>query len=286
MFSTANSHIGRLARGCAALALWAGVALSLGLGQGAVAGTVAAMDVRTHGGTVHAATSSSNLIDNGGKVLAASNTYAIFWGSASAWNADVQPGIAAFFGGLSGSSFLNTGTQYMRNTAISSTFKGARFDLSAPPRKVSPSTLGSEIQKIYGASLDANGIYFLFTSNFPKGGGFCAWHSLATVGGQPIAVAYMPNTTGVAGCDPGNLYNLSGSEGLRSLANVTSHEFMEAITDPLPANGTDGWKDSSGSEIGDKCAWVFFASVTLSNNSVWQLQEEWSNAVSGCVQTS
>ena len=39
-----------------------------------------------------------------------------------------------------------------------------------------------------------------------------------------------------------------------------------------------------GSEIGDKCAWLFTGPVTLSNGSVWQLQEEWSNAVTGCVQ--
>ena len=115
---------------------------------------------------------------------------------------------------------------------------------------------------------------------------FCAWHSYYTVGGQNISIAYMPNTSGVAGCDPGNLYGVPGSQGLRSLANVTSHEFMEAVTDALPGSSTYGWIDSSGSEIGDKCAWTFGGAVTLSNGSVWQLQKEWSNAVTGCVQTT
>jgi hypothetical protein len=174
----------------------------------------------------------------------------------------------------------------MHGAAISSTYAGAKVDLSSPPRRVSPSTLGSEVAKEYGTKLDPSGIYFVYTSNFPSGGNFCAWHSLASVNGQKIAVAYMPNTSGVSGCDPGNPYKLSGSEGLRSLANVTSHEFMEAITDPLPASGTYGWIDSAGSEIGDKCAWQFGSAVRLNNGTAWQLQEEWSNAVSGCVQTT
>jgi serine protease len=219
-------------------------------------------------------------------VLPSSDTYAIWWGPASAWASDVEPGIGTLFGGLNGTSFLNTGTQYMRGAGIGSSFKGSVSDPSTPPKKVSASTLGQEVAKMYGSSLDPSGIYFVFTSNFPRGGGFCAWHSFTSVNGQSIAVAYMPNTTNVSGCDPGNLYNLSGSEGLRSLANVTSHEFMEAITDTLPANGSYGWIDSSGSEIGDKCAWTFNGAVTLSNGSTWQLQQEWSNAAGGCVQTT
>ncbi len=230
------------------------------------------------------ASSTSNLIDHGGKILSTSHTYAIFWGSQGAWSSDVVPGIANLFNGFTGSSYLGIAQQYMRGASISSVYEGAKIDSSAPPRKVSPSTLGSEVQKLYGSSLDPDGVYFVYTSNFPNGGGYCAWHSYATVGGQNVSVAYMPNTTGVAGCDPGNTYNLSGSEGLRSLANVTAHEFMESVTDALPGNTTYGWIDSSGSEIGDKCAWQFSAPVTLNNGFTWQLQEEWSNSATSCVQ--
>ena len=234
-------------------------------------------------GGVKAASGTSNLVDHGGKVLPASHTYAIWWGSSGSWASDVQPGMATLFNGLNNSNLLGIGLQYMRGASITSTFKGSTLDPSSPPRKVSPSTLGSEISKLYGTNLDPNGVYFVFTSTFPKGGGFCAWHSYASVGGQNIAVAYMPNTSGVAGCDPGNNFGLAGSEGLRSLANVTSHEFMEAITDAVPSSTTYGWVDSSGSEIGDKCAWLYPTPVTLSNGSVWQLQQEWSNVVSGCA---
>ena len=235
--------------------------------------------------------SGGNLIDHGGPILSGSHTYAIFWGPSSAWSGDVMPGIASLFSGFAGSNYLGVAAQYMRGATIGSAYAGSQADASAPPRKVSASTLGAEVQKLYGSNVDASGIYFVYTSNFPSGGGFCAWHSLATVNGQNVAVAYMPNTAGVAGCDPGNLYSLNGSEGLRSLANVTAHEFMESVTDPFPAQGTYGWLDQSGSEIGDKCAWQFSGPVTLSNKSQWQLQEEWSNDANGgglgaCVQGS
>ena len=281
-----------------------GRGLLLGLRLGAVGATLAAAAVMSlpsgalsaHGAAhelgyrgdpagVKAASSGGNLIDNGGRVLASSNTYAIWWGPSSAWASDVQTGVATFFNGLNGSTLLGIGQQYMRTTPISSSYAGNKSDSSAPPRKVSPSTLGNEVQKLYGTTVDPNGIYFVFTSNFPKGGGFCAWHSYANVGGTSIAVAYMPNTTGVAGCNPGTTSQTSTqSEGLASLVNVTSHEFMEAITDALPGSSTGAWTDSSGSEIGDKCAWNFGpTAVQLANGSYWQLQKEWSNAVSGCV---
>jgi hypothetical protein len=125
----------------------------------------------------------------------------------------------------------------------------------------------------------------VFTSNFPGGRvNYCAWHSdgTCTINGETttIQVAYMPNTSGIAGCDPGDLYGCNTySQGTRSIGNVTSHEYMEAITDP----DLNAWYDSSGSEIGDKCAWQFQSCVSLSTGS-WQLQEEWSNATNGCVQ--
>jgi hypothetical protein len=231
------------------------------------------------------ASSTSNLLDHSGKILPTSHTYAIFWGPRSAWSGDVVTGIGSLFGGFNGSNYLGIAQQYMRGASISSTYEGAQSDSSSPPRRVSASTLGAEVKKVYGSTLDPDGIYFVYTSNFPNGGGYCAWHSYTTVGAQNVPVAYMPNTTGVTGCDGGNQYGIASySEGLYSLANVTAHEFMEAVTDTWPGNGTYGWTDPSGSEIGDKCAWQFSGPVTLSNGSKWQLQEEWSNAISGCAQ--
>ena len=270
-----------------ALAVAAGAILwSTGAGATSAGATMTGPHGLHTKGASNGASSTSNLVDNGGRITPASNTYAIFWGPQSAWPADVFGGISTLLGDLNGSNYLGIAQQYMRNTPISSAFKGEKLDSSAPPRKVSPSTLGAEVAKFYGSSLDPSGIYFVYTSNFPNGGGFCAWHSFTSVSGQKVAVAYMPNTNGVAGCNGGNQYGDSRSEGLYSLANVTAHEFMEAVTDTWPANGSYGWIDSSGSEIGDKCAWQFSGSVNFADGSHWQLQKEWDNSIVGCNQGS
>jgi hypothetical protein len=225
------------------------------------------------------------LVDHGGRVLPASSTYAIWWGTPSAFPADAQTGIDALFEGMNGTSFLGIADQYMRGASTTTGFHVNLSDPSAPPTK-SPqtSTIVGEACNVItanGLTADPSALYVVYTSNFPGGHvNYCAWHSDGTCNGVTIQVAYMPNTTGMAGCDPGNLYNCNSySQGTRSLANVTSHEFMEAITDA----DIGAWYDSSGSEIGDKCAWKFASCVNLANGA-WQLQEEWSNAAKGCVQ--
>lgn len=228
-------------------------------------------------------TSNGNLVDHGGKLLPTSNTYAIWWGTQSAFPSDARQGLDSFFEGLNGSSLLNVSTQYMGGATSSSSFHTNWTDTSIPPRGApNVSTIVNEACKVLtanGAKPDTTGVYFVYASNFPHSN-YCAWHSHGYCHGVDIQVAYMPNTTGVAGCDPGNEFACNTySQGTRSLANVTSHEFMESITDP----DLTAWYDSSGEEIGDKCAWQFSSCVNLTNGS-WQLQEEWSNAVNGCVQ--
>jgi hypothetical protein len=172
----------------------------------------------------------------------------------------------------------------MRGPAATSSYVRSFADTSAPPsRSPAVSTIVAEACSVLTANAvapDPNAIYFVFTDNFPGRVNFCAWHSHGTCGTTPIQVAYQPNTTGIAGCDPGDLYACNSySQGTRSLANVVSHEYMEAITDPQ----LNAWYDSAGAEIGDKCAWIFSSCVNLVGGN-WQLQQEWSNAVTGCVQ--
>jgi hypothetical protein len=90
----------------------------------------------------------------------------------------------------------------------------------------------------------------------------------------------MPNTTGVSGCNDPVLSCNSYSQTTQGIANVLSHEFSETLTDPQGS----AWYDSSGQEIGDKCAWQFQSCVNLPNGTSWQLQTEWSNLKSACIQ--
>lgn len=228
-------------------------------------------------------TSNGPLLDHGGRVLSTSNTYAIWWGTQSAFPSDARTGIDNLFEGLNGSSFLGVADQYMRGSSVSSGFHTNWIDTSTPPwHAPNVSTIVNEACKVLtrnGAKPDSTAIYFVYTSNMPHAN-YCAWHSDGTCNGTTIQIAYMPNIENISGCDPGNQFNCNSySQGTRALANVTSHEFMEAITDPM----LDSWLDVTGAEIGDKCAWQFNSCVQLSTGN-WQLQEEWSNLTSSCVQ--
>ena len=274
------------------IAAVAGVSLGLGLVSAGAASAdggadtmreatphdAAAKGAHGHGGV-------SNLVDHGGPVLSSAHLYAIWWGSPGSFPSDAQSGLTDLLTNFGGSHYLQIAQQYMRGASLTTSFAGTFTDTSAPTNKANTTTIQGEIQKVLGTSApDPNGVYFVFTSNFPSSANYCAWHSAATVNGVAIAQAYMPNTAGIAGCDPGDLYNANSySEGTRSLANVTAHELMEAITDKLPSGSTYGWIDRNGAEIGDKCAWQFSNSVSVGATS-WQLQEEWSNSASGCVQ--
>lgn len=234
-----------------------------------------------------ATSTTSPLIDNGGKLLPTSHTYAIWWGPASKFPSDARTGIEQLLGGFGGSNYLAIANQYMRGGTANSSFVQSLVDPSAPPsRSPSVGAIVNEVANVLasnGMAPDSNAIYLVYTSNFPHAN-FCAWHSAGPIQGTTVQVGYMPNTTGIAGCDPGNLYNANTySQGTRALADSTAHEFMEATTDPVPLSG---WADKNGQEIGDKCNFQFLSTVTLKNGSQWQLQKEWSNAATACVQGS
>ncbi len=243
---------------------------------------VPASNLPSHAG--HNKTSTTNLIDHGGTILPSAKVYYIWWGNSSGWPSDAQTALTDLVDGLNGSSFQSDiFPQYMRNASISTTYATSFSDPGTPPaRGPSTSTILNEACKTLTANNqtpDPNAIYVVFTSNFPGHVNYCAWHSWGACNGTTIQVAYMPNTTGVSGCNDPQFTCNSYTAGTDSIANVLSHELSEAITD---ADGS-AWYDSKGSEIGDKCAWQFQSCVNLTNGN-WQLQQEWSNHITGCLQ--
>ncbi len=228
-----------------------------------------------------------NLIDHGGLVLPTSNVHAIFWGDWNTSSSDIPNALDDFFNGFGGSNYANILTQYMRGGTPKGGPPVSNYiievpDSSAPPTHSPPvSTIVNEACMAVGAGApDPAGVYFVITSNFPKGASFCAWHSDGTCNGAPIAVTYLPNVTGVKGCGVPSTLSNGFSAGAQAMANVAAHELSESITDPL----LNAWFDQSGQEVGDKCAFQFGSPVTL-GETAWVLQEEWSNANFGCVQS-
>jgi hypothetical protein len=71
---------------------------------------------------------------------------------------------------------------------------------------------------------------------------------------------------------------------------VGGHEYGETITDPFPVTGWWDSADSSGGEIGDKCAWTDLGVLPLSTGS-FAVQPLYSNAAfsstgTGCVRSA
>jgi len=222
-----------------------------------------------------AGNTANDMTFHGGTVLTANKTMAIFWGN---WSnpGDIISGFDSFFGGWGGSGMARDSDEYSGTNGqvtSASTYLGHTVDSSTPPKRaLSTSGAVGEACKITGNNPDPNAVYFIYTSTGAGHVSYCAWHSWGNCSnGAPVQVAYMPNITGLAGCDPGSTEPYS--QGLAALANVTSHELSEAITDPRGA----GWFDSSNGENGDKCAWSFHNDVSFGGKS-WKLQMEWSNA--------
>ncbi len=265
---------------------------------------------------------SGDLVLNNGSVQLRPKAYLIFWGpnwkdSSGNLTKDGQI-VEKYFSDVGGSNFENILTQYymqMPNGSLSyipNTLQYAAtqawIDTSTPPNShlcvrntVEDSAIQAEvetaIQKNGWPQDDPSATFFVYTppgwavrfpAPFPfwyegcsnRSPGFCGYHWTNPVSLNRYAAIVFPTTNCFVTQSPNG--NIPGD----SLANITSHEQFEAITDPLPYYG---WADSSTptkQEIGDKCAWNFLAGYTdLRNGGVFELQEEYSNATHSCVNT-
>ena len=114
--------------------------------------------------------------------------------------------------------------------------------------------------------------------------GFCAWHDYATSSFGDLAFTNMPYVMDAgASCGQG-FVNSPGT--LDGYSIVNGHEYAETVTDMFPSAG---WLTSSGSEVGDVCAWLSSgtgaaADVNLSTGS-FAMQSTWSNDTNNCAIT-
>jgi hypothetical protein len=223
----------------------------------------------------------SNLIKHAGNAMPVTHIYAIYWGSGFpvlGYSSDVN----SFLTGISGSPYNQVTTQYMpTSTANIMSFVSSFTDLTSPPTTApSTSSILAEVYKVVVTTgkqtIDPQGLYMVFTNNFPSKANYCAWHGAGSVNrGAQFAVAYQPYLGTTAGCSARILagYQPKTNIAVDAVANVASHEIYETVTDPL----LNAWFDSAGLEIGDKCAWM---SATLVAG--YSVQTEWSNLLTGC----
>ncbi len=298
----------------------AALALALGpLAPAASAATAKTSGMTPHqmgirGAKPKSATTTAPLAYGGGPVETTPGVYIIYWGSqwASGFStggytsAQAQTYNQDFFGNVGGSSWDNTNTQYCQGVATGATsctgattgntitnptgqLLGVWTDNSTLPNRITQSGIAAEAVKSVTSGVfpfNPNATYFVYTPSGDSMRGFgtqwCAWHSSTSSGGNTYAYAYMPYIPD-AGTSCGMNYVNSTNDSFGNgyfdgFSIVGGHEYAEAITDPHPSSG---WTNSSGSEIGDLCAWNsnggVSGNITLGSN-YFAVQPLWSNA--------
>ncbi|MHB8585765.1 MAG: hypothetical protein ACYDDF_08015 [Thermoplasmatota archaeon] len=242
------------------------------------------------------ASSSNNLIYGNGSIEKVPRVYIDFWCWGGSDPSGEGPYLQAFFQGVGGSTWINSQTQYYETARGSITnptgqLAGVWSDNSClvppvPDAQISNEALAAEAH--FGYSADAD--YFIATPHLHNdaefGVQYCAWHSTVNdAQGRPVAYTdfpYIPDAQ--AGTCGANFVNSGSAGALDGVSMVGGHEYAEAMTDPHPSTG---WVDASGSETGDKCAWISTGpgaaiDITLSTGT-FAVQSLWSNAAAGCV---
>jgi hypothetical protein len=219
---------------------------------------------------------------NGPVMTVATEVHPIFWGNS--WTdanfvGDKETGLASFYNGVGGSSYLSTNTEYTQSggahvlNAVNHPISSSVDTSNAPSGAPSTGAILAEVCAVIGSNVKSNGYYPVYVDTKRGNTGYCAWHSWGTCGTTNVQFAFFFNLDNDPGCDPQD--NVNGhSQGLASLSNVSGHELSEMLTDP---RGT-GWYDRQGAENSDKCAWTFGGpTLVFSNNSAWKVQGNWSN---------
>jgi hypothetical protein len=243
---------------------------------------------------------SNNLVYNGGPVMAGTmQAYLIFWEPAGSFvSASYNSLIQRYFNDVGSSGLYQNNTQYTDtsgNAPNNTTLAGTWVDTAPYP---STTLQDADIQNEVSNALSTNGwtsgitnMFFVFTAkseNICASGScsfsqFCAYHNY--FGTDTIYAAMPYDGTDPQGCGPLPSGSPNSDADADAEISTTSHEQMEAATDPL----ISAWIDSSGQEIGDKCAYNYGQTASDGSNENWNgdpyiVQQEWDNMRNGCVQ--
>ena len=254
------------------------------------------------------------LSSHGGPIEKTPVVFVVFWGPdwASGFatggytSGQAQTYVQGFFGGVGGSSWANSTTQYCQNVSSGTTtcstgaddvtnpnaqLGGAWVDTSALPANLGTSSIAGEaLRAVAHFGYNANADYMVFTPSGQSTSGFgtqfCAWHSSTTSSSGPVSfsnIPYQPDAGTSCGMNFVNSTDDSFGHGyFDGFSIVAGHEYAETVTDPVPSTG---WVDRNGAENGDKCAWISSGQGAAQNVSLggssYAVQSLWSNAFNG-----
>jgi hypothetical protein len=231
------------------------------------------------------------LLYHGGLVQTAPKVYIDFWGWTSDPSAE-QPYLIDFLDAVGGSQWLNTVNLYGGGSA-GNLLINYWDDPSQIPDQPTDAQIQQEAKNAIGAmripkSVNAQVVVALPTGHAPAGFGtsYCAYHGVIADTTKTYtnmtytALPYVPDAGSACGA---NAVNPGSAGRLDGVSIVEGHELAETITDP----NINAWIDSSGNEIGDKCAWIGMRDVPMGGIDVtFPVQALWSNASNSCITTA
>ncbi len=231
-----------------------------------------------------------HLNNYGGPVLTHVNVIPVYWNSSVAY----QTNLNSFYSAIPGSSGIYTSllSQY---SGIGTGTRGTPYVDTKTTGTYTDAQVQAELNRLFTAGVipapSANNYYPV---HFPSGvtikdsSGtsscvtWCAYHGTYVRNGVNVNYGIIPDQGGscAGGC---------GSNSLRvnNLTSVSSHELVEAVTDPAVGLATTyspplAWYDPNYGEIGDICN-AQQGSVVGGNGTTYVVQKEFSNSVSNCV---
>ncbi|HEX6488256.1 MAG TPA: hypothetical protein VF137_05190 [Candidatus Dormibacteraeota bacterium] len=233
----------------------------------------------------------------GGPVLVHPKVFITYWG----WNSDphgIQPYLNGFFGGLGGSDWIGSQSQYCEGVPTSGTScDGGQYitnlpnilggvwndhqdalppdPIPEPSTGTSPDLADEALRSVEHFGYVEDGVYVIATPHGTNAAGFdglgyCAWHGAVQLpDGRRVQFVNMPYVFDAGSSCGADYVNKDLSGQLDGVSMVAGHEYAEAITDPtvsfnnLTAEGLvpPGWYSQQpevGGETGDKCAYPVF----------------------------
>jgi hypothetical protein len=210
---------------------------------------------------------------NGGAVQPSTQTFAIYWGPASAFSTSFILDTEQFLRDVGGSQWYQVLTEYTgsyngskQTVANTSTFLGGYADTkNVAPARVTVADIAAEIASVIAHEPPSwkPGITTQFHIFLPPGSAYgagdCGYHDSTTLAGSPVVfeVYQYPSTNLDTGCgnDPWQLPAADGNSQASRVIATMAHEMAESVTDPIFVSGHGtGWHGSiPESEVADVC---------------------------------
>lgn len=233
------------------------------------------------------APSGATLTNYGGPVLKNVNVIPVYWNSSVAY----QTNLNSFYSAVTNSAYYDMLSQY----GVGRGTRGTPFVDTKSTGTFTDAQVQAELNSLFSAGkLPAPNSNNYYPVHFPSGvtikdssgtascTQWCAYHGTYVRNGVNVNYGIIPDQGGscAGGCG-------SNSQRVNNLQSVSSHELVEATTDPAVGLATVygpplAWYNSTYGEIGDICN-AQQGTVTGGDGVSYVVQTEYSNSAKNCI---